>query len=183
MKKKKFSGISDVLRLRLRCRVVIKNNMNYKIKGEMQRIVNGETGTFFGVDKYDRLIILRDRDQEYIYVKAKKFEDIKHEVVETNDPNKPIEIVDKKTGAFKQYPIDLAYAMTVHGAQGATLDRVHMDLPEAGNKFLNKTPGLIYVGLSRIRAFKYLTLSRPLLHSDIVVSKSVLKQEAIQGEL
>ncbi len=173
MKKKRFKGIPDVLVLKLGCRVVIKNNMNYKVKGLMQRIVNGETGTFRGVDKYERLIILRDRDHNEIYVKAKKFEDT---------PEGKL-ITDKKTGVFRQYPIDLAYAMTMHGAQGSTLDRVHVELPPPGNDFLRRTPGLIYVGLSRVRAFKYLTLSRPLLHSDIVVSSSVLKSEETQGEL
>jgi len=180
MRKKKFKGIPDVLMLKMGCRVVIKNNMNYKVKGIEQRVVNGETGTFQGVDKYERLIILRDRDQEHVYVKAKKFEDIKHEVIETDEGK---EIIDKKTGFFKQYPIDLAYAMTFHGAQGSTLDRVHIDLPPPGNSFMRKTPGLLYVGLSRVRAFKDLTLSRPLLHSDIVVSSAVKRDEEIQGEL
>ena len=52
---------------------------------------------------------------------------------------------DSKSGTLTQYPLRLAYAMTIHKAQGLTLDAAYLDIRAA------REPGLAYVAVSRVR--------------------------------
>ena len=58
--------------------------------------------------------------------------------------------------------------MTIHKAQGLTLDRVYLDLP--GRLFAH---GQAYVALSRARTLEGMELSRPLRPSDIIVDQRI----------
>lgn len=71
-------------------------------------------------------------------------------------------------GSFTQIPLRLAWAMTIHKAQGLTLDRVYLDLP--GRLFAH---GQAYVALSRARTLEGLELSRPLRPSDIITDQRI----------
>jgi ATP-dependent DNA helicase PIF1 len=66
-------------------------------------------------------------------------------------------------GAFKQLPLRLAWAMTVHKSQGLTLDKLYIDMGRG--MFAH---GQAYVALSRARALDGLWLSRALRPSDLV---------------
>lgn len=79
-------------------------------------------------------------------------------------------------GKFTQYPLKLAAAMTVHKAQGATLDRAIVDL--GGGSF---AAGQTYTALSRVRALSGLALRRPLIAKDIIVNEEVKKFMAGQS--
>jgi ATP-dependent exoDNAse (exonuclease V) alpha subunit len=74
-KRDKDLPMQEKIYLKEYCRVIIKANMTYKVMGVMQRIVNGDTGTFYGLDKRGRMIIHRDSDNSMIYLKAKKYSD------------------------------------------------------------------------------------------------------------
>lgn len=71
-------------------------------------------------------------------------------------------------GSFTQLPLRLAWAMTIHKAQGLTLERVYLDLP--GRLFAH---GQAYVALSRARTLEGMELSRPLRPSDIIVDQRI----------
>ena len=69
----------------------------------------------------------------------------------------------------KQYPIKLAYAFTIHKAQGRTYDKVILDL----NSHIF-APGQLYVALSRAKSLQGLFLTKPITYSDIISDISIL---------
>jgi ATP-dependent exoDNAse (exonuclease V) alpha subunit len=73
----------------------------------------------------------------------------------------------KVVGSFKQIPMRLAWAVTVHKSQGMTLRRFHLDLERAPF-----THGQMYVALSRARSVKGITATREIMKSDIIVDPS-----------
>ena len=71
-------------------------------------------------------------------------------------------------GTFTQYPLKLAWAITIHKSQGMTFDRMHFDLTRG-----TFAPGQAYVAISRMRSLEGLTLSRPLLPSHIIQNPEI----------
>lgn len=78
-------------------------------------------------------------------------------------------IVETVAGTFKQLPLRLAWALTIHKSQGLTLDKVYIDLGRG-----TFAHGQAYVALSRCRTMDGLSLARPLRPQDVLFDKSVL---------
>ncbi len=76
------------------------------------------------------------------------------------------QIETKSAGFFKQYPLKLAWAVTIHKSQGKTFDNVVIDMG-----FGSFAPGQLYVALSRCTSFDGVSLSRPITKRDIMTAK------------
>jgi ATP-dependent exoDNAse (exonuclease V) alpha subunit len=77
--------------------------------------------------------------------------------------------LQKEKVCFKQFPIILAYAMTIHKAQGMTLEKAFIDFYHEEKKEMGKgfSFGQIYVALSRVKNIEDITLGRELTKQDI----------------
>lgn len=79
-------------------------------------------------------------------------------------------ILSKIIGSFKQFPLALGWAMTIHKSQGMTLDSVNIDLGRGAF-----CPGQTYVALSRCKSLSGIKLVKPLTLSDIKADTTAIE--------
>jgi ATP-dependent exoDNAse (exonuclease V) alpha subunit len=77
-------------------------------------------------------------------------------------------ITENVVGQFQQFPLRLAWAITIHKSQGQTFERAEINL---GNRAF--AHGQVYVALSRCKSLGGIALSRPVCASDIIMDKDV----------
>lgn len=99
-----------------------------------------------------------------VLVSLYKWENIRY--VLNNESN---EIEETFVGSFEQYPIKLAWAVTVHKSQGLTFDKAILDL---SGTF---APGQLYVALSRLTSLKGLVFSSPLPENPPKIDRTLIK--------
>lgn len=119
------------------------------------RYYNGKlatvTGFIYDSEEDKEYIEVIDDDGDTINVNREQWESLKYSLDAKTD-----EITQDVEGTFSQYPLQAAWAVTIHKAQGLTFDRVIIDAADAF------AFGQVYVALSRCRTLEGLTLSTPL---------------------
>ena len=122
----------------------------------LKRWVNGSLGTI--VELSPKEVYVRfDGDTSSRKIEAATWESITYK---WNEIEQKME--EEATATFQQMPLILAWAVTIHKAQGLTLDDVRIDLGRGAF-----APGQAYVALSRARTIEGLSLTAPLRVSDI----------------
>lgn len=125
---------------------------------EAKRWVNGTVGRIVDFEEDAIRVEVKDGILKGTYdVNRVKWESFKYEYDHEKDRIRPV-----STGVYRQYPLMLAWAVTIHKSQGKTLEKVLLDL---GNGAFS--PGQVYVALSRCRALEDIHLLRPIQATDI----------------
>lgn len=128
-----------------------------------KRWVNGSMGTV--TDLSDTHITIQiDNEGEY---KVEPYTwSIREYVLEEDEETKEKHIVDKEIGSFTQFPLKLAWAITIHKSQGQTYDKVNIY-----NGFFAE--GQMYVALSRCKTLNGIHTMGSLISSQLLCSSAV----------
>ena len=166
--------IEKTLELKVGAQVMfVKNDP----KGE-QRFFNGKLAVVSKLGD-DFIEVLPDGNKYPIIIEQYAWKNIRYT---TNKHTNEIE--EEEIGTFTQYPLKLAWAITVHKSQGLTFDKAIVDI---GDAF---APGQIYVALSRLRSLEGLILTSNLNSRGLKADQNVAyysrtkdQQENLQSQI
>lgn len=156
-----LSPAETVLKLRSKAQVMFLKN------DPERQYVNGTIGKVLECRENSAMVEIEgpQGDTRIIEVNSVEWEMIRYSL----DPENPSNIKTEIVGAFRQLPLRLAWAVTIHKAQGKTFDKVIIDLDRGAFEH-----GQTYVALSRCRTLEGIVLRQPIRPNDIRTDERIL---------
>lgn len=145
-----------VLALKVGALVIFNRNIS-------PECINGTSGAVAGLD--DDVISVRLRSGKIVPVARETWQKFAYEY--SRDTGK---VEEKEVGRFTQFPLQLGYALTIHKAQGKTLDKVIIDMDRG-----TFAHGQLYVALSRTRTKADMHILKRVDESDVILDKRVVE--------
>ncbi|MFH0866131.1 MAG: helix-turn-helix domain-containing protein [Bacteroidota bacterium] len=127
----------------------------------LKKYFNGKLATVTYLSE-DNIKVLFENEKEEYELAKEEWENKQYYVDKENN-----EIKEDVIGLFSQYPIRLAWAVTIHKSQGLTFDKAIID---AGRSF---APGQVYVALSRCRSLEGIIL-KSKIHEQLIFSDAAI---------
>lgn len=146
--------VAQDLSLKVGAQIMVTKNIDAEI-------VNGTIG---------RVLQL---DNEFIEIKTDKDRTIRLERVTWTEygygRDEKGNIKSEVTGTYTQFPVKLAWSMTIHKVQSASIKNLYVDMSKGAF-----APGMLYVALSRATHLESLYLSKPINYEDVIVDQNVI---------
>ena len=135
--------------------VFIRNDME-------KRWVNGTIGKIYLAE--EEKLIVQLEDGSFHNVEPVVWSNIKYEFDEKNN-----KVIERELGCFRQFPIKLAWALTIHKSQGLTFNDVIIDIGSG-----TFSGGQAYVALSRCRSLEGMELASTINKRDVFINPAVV---------
>ena len=131
-----------------------------------QKFVNGTIGKIVSLEPDEIKVALENPNgsQRIIKVEQLEWEIMKYKI------NAKDEIETEVTGSFKQYPLRLAWAVTIHKSQGKTFDKIIIDMGKGAFE-----SGQTYVALSRCRTLEGIVLKNKITPKDVITDERIVQ--------
>ena len=150
-----------ILKLKVGAQIMMLKN------DSTNRWVNGSVGT---IKKLERDKIIVEIDNRICRVEREEWEEIDYKY----DSRKK-ELTHTTKGKFSQFPLKLAWAITIHKSQGKTFDNIILDLGSGAFVY-----GQTYVALSRCRTLEGIVLNRQIQPTDIFADPKIVSYYNMQ---
>ncbi len=133
-----------------------------------RRFVNGSLATILDINEERIVVSIQKEDGTSIEIDLPRltWENQRYKYITEKEGSIEAEVV----GSFTQYPVRLAWAVTIHKSQGKTYDRIAIDLGRGAFEH-----GQTYVALSRCRKLEGVYLKKPLKPKDVMVDETVVQ--------
>lgn len=146
----------EILKLKIGAKVMFTKNGDLWVNGSMGIVENfADDGIVVRMADTDTLVLVKQD---------------KWEIIKTHFNRTTFKMEEFVVASFTQYPLALAWAVTIHKSQGLTFDHVKLDLGKEAF-----AAGQTYVGLSRCTSLDGIELLRPMITRDIKVDKRIVE--------